>query len=515
MLATSNPVDDHTLSRANSLRANGLYGAPSNESLGTFGNNALPLGTRLGEFEIRGLVAEGGFGIVYAAYDHSLQRGVALKEYMPSVLAMRVGAVNVSVKSARHAETFEAGLRSFINEARMLAQFDHPSLLKVYRFWEANGTAYMVMPHYAGVTLKTALQTGHVPDEPWLKQILVQLGEALGILHAHQCYHRDIAPDNIILLEDGRPVLLDFGAARRVIGDMTQALTVILKPGYAPLEQYADVAAFKQGPWTDVYALGAVVHFAITGRAPVPAVARMVSETLEPLAEVARGRYSDSFLRAIDRALAVRPDGRPQSVAELVGELGGTSDDVKPLHSERLDAAYKHARLASTRYLKAGVAAFALTAIVTATAWTLRPISLSESVVPRQDAPASNDAPPLAPSTVGIETEPANKSKSDSARTAVKSARSAPPDPARAPSAVTRRTPAPASPIAAPMSAASEALPLAHNASSESAVERDPKPQSAAPKTSPSQRCTEILLRLSLGETLPTGEQAYFQRECR
>ncbi|MGB0127135.1 MAG: protein kinase, partial [Rhodocyclaceae bacterium] len=285
--------------------------------------NALPPGTRLGEFELTGLVGEGGFGIVYLAYDHSLHRTVALKEYMPSALAARTQGVTVSVRSARHEETFNAGLRSFINEARLLAQFDHPSLVKVYRFWEGNGTAYMVMPFYEGPTLKQALKKmPEPPSEEWLKTLLAQLVEALATIHREQCFHRDIAPDNILLLKDGRPLLLDFGAARRVIGDMTQALTVILKPGYAPVEQYAEVPHMKQGAWTDVYALAAVVYFAIIGKAPTPSVGRMMNDTLAPLAQVAAGKYSNAFLRGVDRALAVKPEDRPQSMAEL-GELLG------------------------------------------------------------------------------------------------------------------------------------------------------------------------------------------------
>jgi serine/threonine protein kinase len=287
------------------------------------GSNTLPIGTQLGEFEVTGLVGEGGFGIVYLAYDHSLQRRVAVKEYMPSALAARTGAATVAVKSARHAETFQAGLRSFINEARLLAQFDHPSLVKVYRFWEANGTAYMVMPFYEGTTLKEVLKKlGAPPDENWLKDLLRPLLDALAIIHREQCYHRDIAPDNILILKDGRPLLLDFGAARRVIGDMTHALTVILKPGYAPVEQYAEVPSMKQGAWTDIYALGSVVYYAIVGRAPVPSVARLMSDPLEPLSKTAAGRYSEEFLGAIDQALAVKPEDRPQQAVQLRDMLG-------------------------------------------------------------------------------------------------------------------------------------------------------------------------------------------------
>ncbi len=284
--------------------------------------NGLPVGTRLAEFELTRLVGEGGFGVVYLAHDHSLQRRVALKEYMPSSLAQRSGESHVSVKSERYRETFDAGLKSFINEARLLASFDHPSLVKVYRFWEANGTAYMAMPFLEGKTLRDILRSQpHAPDEAWLRSVLAPLTEALLVIHAEQCFHRDIAPDNVMQLPNGRWLLLDFGAARRVIGDMTQALTVILKPGYAPVEQYAEIPSMKQGPWTDVYALAAVVHCAITGRTPPPSVGRLLNDTYQPLTKVAAGRYSEPFLAAIDRALIVRPETRTQTIGQLRQEL--------------------------------------------------------------------------------------------------------------------------------------------------------------------------------------------------
>jgi serine/threonine protein kinase len=286
--------------------------------------NALPIGTYVGEFELTSVLGEGGFGIVYLAWDHSLERKVALKEYMPSALSARVGSTQVQVKSARHRDTFEAGLKSFVNEAKLLASFDHPSLVKVYRFWEANGTAYMVMPFYEGITLKDKLrEMGAPPDELWLMNLLAPLTEALAVIHAASCFHRDIAPDNVILLGAGqKPLLLDFGAARRVIGDMTQALTVILKPGYAPVEQYAEAPNMKQGAWTDVYALAASVHFAIMGRTPPTSVGRLMSDSYVPLEQAAAGRYSPQFLRAIDRALRVRPEDRTASIADLRADLG-------------------------------------------------------------------------------------------------------------------------------------------------------------------------------------------------
>ncbi|MBQ0961574.1 protein kinase [Ideonella sp. 4Y11] len=288
------------------------------------GGSNLPIGTYLGEFELTGVLGEGGFGIVYLAWDHSLERRVALKEYMPSSLAMRVGATQVQVKSQRHQDTFAAGMKSFINEAKLLAQFDHPSLVKVYRFWEANGTAYMVMPFYEGITLKDWLRDhGAAPDEAWLMNLLAPLTEALAVIHRENCFHRDIAPDNVILLAGSeRPLLLDFGAARRVIGDMTQALTVILKPGYAPVEQYAESPDLKQGPWTDVYALAASIYYAITGGTPPPSVSRIVTDSYKPIAQTHAGQYSATFLTAIDKALGVLPDQRTPSIDAFRADLG-------------------------------------------------------------------------------------------------------------------------------------------------------------------------------------------------
>lgn len=291
------------------------------------GGNALPPGTRLGEFELQRVLGEGGFGIVYLAWDSMLERRVAVKEYMPSSLASRAGSsTQVYVKSERYRETFELGLKSFIKEAKTLAQFDHPSLVKVYRYWEAHGTAYMAMPFYEGRTLKDELMANGLPSEDWLMAMLDPLTEALRVVHGEQWYHRDIAPDNIMLLAgSGRPLLLDFGAARRVIGDMTQALTVILKPGYAPLEQYAEVPDMRQGPWTDIYALCAVLYYAIAGKTPPPAVGRMLNDTLVPLTSMASlppGRHSQRLLQAVMAGLSVRPEDRTQNIDEFRRQIG-------------------------------------------------------------------------------------------------------------------------------------------------------------------------------------------------
>lgn len=287
---------------------------------------ALPKGTRLQEFEVVQVVGEGGFGIVYLADDTLLHRAVAVKEYMPASLASRGEGHSVVVRSEQNLNTFQTGMRSFISEARMLAQFKHPALVEVFRFWEQNGTAYMAMPYYQGRTLRQVLQgEGLAVDERWLKSLFAPLMDALELMHAQSIYHRDVAPDNILILGNGAPVLLDLGAARRIIGDLTQAVTVVLKPGYAPVEQYADDGSAAQGPWTDIYALGAVIYFAITGRAPVASVSRIMKDTLKPLDSATYPNYSDAFLEGVGKALAVKPEDRPRSIAELRELLGITS----------------------------------------------------------------------------------------------------------------------------------------------------------------------------------------------
>jgi len=293
------------------------------EELERHAPRALPEGLRLQDhYEIVGSVGEGGFGIVYLAWDHAQERHVAIKEYMPAVLASRDSASTaVVLRSPRHQDSFRIGLRSFINEARILARFDHPSLVRVLHHWEDKGTAYMAMPYYQGPTLARALaELGRPPDEAELCRWLRPLLDALGTLHAVSCLHRDVAPDNILLTDAG-PVLLDFGAARRVIDGAGQSPTAVFKPGFTPLEQYGELASMRQGPWTDLYALAAVAYTAIAGQAPVSSVERMPDDPLRPLSESAHGRYSASFLAAIDAALSVHPKDRPQSAAEFWARL--------------------------------------------------------------------------------------------------------------------------------------------------------------------------------------------------
>ncbi len=300
------------------LFANTAIMTPANAS-----ENCLAVGTRLGDFQITGILGEGGFGIVYKAFDESLQRTVAIKEYMPGTLSGRAADGAVQVRAERHKEAFDAGLKSFINEARLLAQFDHPSLVKVYRFWEQNRTAYMVMRYYDGQTLKDIVrERPDIVTEAWLKFIFKQILEALDTLYKAKVLHRDVSPDNIIVQKNGDAVLLDFGSARQIIGDMTQGLTVILKPGYAPVEQYSDDATMTQGPWTDIYALAAVMYFAIAKNPPVTSVARMIKDSLVMLQDGTHVGFSYKFLVAIDKGLALQPEDRPQTMDEFRRLLG-------------------------------------------------------------------------------------------------------------------------------------------------------------------------------------------------
>ena len=287
-------------------------------------SQALPPGARLGEFEVVALLGVGGFGMVYQAFDHQLQRFVAIKEYMPAALAGRADGQSLWVRSSSDEQSFQSGLASFVEEARLLARFDHPSLVKVLRFWEANHTAYMVMPLYQGMTLKQA--RAHMrtpPPEDWLRTLLWSVTSALRVLHDGQVWHRDISPDNIFLQNQGPPVLLDLGAARQAVGSRKQP--AVLKVNYAPLEQYTNAPAnLQQGPWSDLYALGAMVHGCLCHDTPQPATQRAVRDRMLPLARVARQvrkqfgvEYSSTFVDAIGQCLALQPQDRPQSVPAL------------------------------------------------------------------------------------------------------------------------------------------------------------------------------------------------------
>lgn len=281
-------------------------------------SQALPIGYCFNEYEIQQVIGEGGFGIVYRAWDNELERTVAIKEFMPASIALRDEQQHLLLRSERFMRLYQAGLNSFIQEAKTLARFNHPHLLHVLRFWQANDTAYMVTQFYHGETLKNRYLRDLTPcGESALRAMLPPLLSALKTLHDHQYLHRDIAPDNILLQQDDAPVLLDFGSACKTIGHLTDKTEIMLKPGYAPIEQYSEGRDGDQGPWTDIYALGAVLHTLICGEPPPVSVVRSLHDNYQPLAERDLPGYSAGLLRTIDSMLACEPDQRPASVTAL------------------------------------------------------------------------------------------------------------------------------------------------------------------------------------------------------
>ena len=268
--------------------------------------------TALHEYRIEQVLGVGGFGITYRARDLNLDKDVAIKEYLPGELAMRAPDGNVVVQSTECEEGYTWGRDRFLLEARTLAKFSHPNIVRVLRYFEANATAYMVMDYEKGEALKAILQQAPRPPESLLKGLLAPLLDGLAAVHAAGFLHRDIKPDNIFLRADGRPVLIDFGAARYALGGGTRSLTSILTPGFAPLEQYSTDG--KQGPWTDIYAMGGVLYRAVTDKNPPDAVTRLRGDSLNQGLAAVRARYSDSFLRAIEWSLALDETKRPQSI---------------------------------------------------------------------------------------------------------------------------------------------------------------------------------------------------------
>lgn len=284
--------------------------------------NALPAGYRLGDYQIKQLLGDGGFGITYLALDVQLNTLVALKEYLPNELAVRKNdSYSVQPKSPKDTENFIWGLERFVKEAQTLAKFKHPNIVRVLHFFYANNTAYIVMEYEQGQNLANFLKDGETATEAEIMLFLSALLDGLAAVHHGGFLHRDIKPSNIYLrTKDYSPLLIDFGAARYDLSKHSRSITTIVTPGYAPFEQYQSDAS-QQGVWTDIYSLGAVLYRLISGQIPteaterVAAVMREKPDPLIPAVKMGRGRYSRRFLKGIDWALAVDEQARPQSVA--------------------------------------------------------------------------------------------------------------------------------------------------------------------------------------------------------
>jgi len=238
--------------------------------------DALPALSRLHWYVLERVLGQGGFGITYLAKDTNLDQRVAIKEYLPIDVATRLQDSTVRSRTEELRDRYRWGLERFIQEARTLARFDHPNIVRVLSVFEFNNTAYMVMRFEEGVTLSAMLDRRGTLPEADLLRVLLPILDGLKLVHNAGFIHRDIKPDNIHIGGDGRPVLLDFGSARQSLGG-SNTLTILIAPGYAPFEQYYSDST-SQGPWTDIYGLGATCYRAICGRAPLDAVSRSKGE---------------------------------------------------------------------------------------------------------------------------------------------------------------------------------------------------------------------------------------------
>ena len=291
-------------------------------------STTLPAGYMLQDFEVESILGVGGFGITYRARDIHLNRHVAIKEYMPVGLATRGrDAVTVMPATEGHKDDFNWGFDRFRMEAETLVAFRHPNIVTVFRYFPANGTAYLVMEYQDGKTLGELIHPDRTLTEDEILEIIFPLLDGLEQVHNASFMHRDIKPANIFIRNDGKPVLIDFGAARQAVAGHSQGLTSIVTAGYAPYEQYDSET--EQGPWTDIYAIGATLYRCVAGERPVEAprragaVMRNKDDPMKPAAAVAKGKYSAGLLDAIDTSMAVLEQDRPQSVAALRDLLRG------------------------------------------------------------------------------------------------------------------------------------------------------------------------------------------------
>lgn len=287
---------------------------------------ALCAGTSIGGFEIRKVIGTGGFGVTYEAFDTSLERAVAIKEYCPQGIAAREpGNTTLRANDPEHEDAFNYGLNRFLDEARTLAKFQHSSIVHVHRFLEANGTGYLIMDFEQGQTLWSVLRR-HAPlDEVAVLALLKPLLEGLRVVHEQSFLHRDIKPANILMRDKGAPVLLDFGAARLAMEQQSGELTVMLTPGYAPIEQYS--ATDQQGAWTDLYALGGTAYHCMIGQAPMAATERIArvhstqADDVNARLQDARGRYSAQLLQTVRWMLEPMAQRRPENADQVLSEL--------------------------------------------------------------------------------------------------------------------------------------------------------------------------------------------------
>lgn len=307
--------------------------------------NALAPGTVIGGYRLDSILGAGGFGITYKAVEEPIGRPVAIKEYLPAGIAFReADGSTIRPLGSTEGETFEWGFSRFRDEARTLVTIDHPNIVRIHRYFEANGTGYLVMAFQDGSSLRDILKSGGPLSEDEILEIVYPLLDGLEAVHAHGFLHRDIKPGNIYIGSDGRPVLIDFGSARQALSSHTRNLTAVVSGGYSPYEQYE--SGGNQGPWTDIYALGGVMYRCIAGEMPTEAPSRLSAviaknnpDPLPSAAEIGAGKYDPDLLAAIDKCLSILEQDRPQTVAELRSLLPAPAADQTLLVSSAAGAA--------------------------------------------------------------------------------------------------------------------------------------------------------------------------------
>ncbi|MBL8520941.1 MAG: serine/threonine protein kinase [Betaproteobacteria bacterium] len=278
-------------------------------------NHPLPNGYQLNQYTIEKLLSSGGFSIVYLACDAE-GRPVAIKEYLPAALVIRVDGAEVQINSEENLAVFRHGLKCFFEEGRSLATISHPNVVGVENFFRANETVYMVMQYVRGRTLQFHIQRHRQEfSESFIRRLFTHALNGLREVHAKKLLHLDIKPANIYITMEGKPVLLDFGAARQALTSDAPRLRPMYTAGYAAPEQYKSMDSL--GPWTDIYAVGATIYTCITGTHPQPANEREAEDRMVPARELAAQSLSQDLFDIVDWCLKLDHLERPQTAFEL------------------------------------------------------------------------------------------------------------------------------------------------------------------------------------------------------
>ena len=299
----------------------------------------LKSGSTIENFQIHRVLGVGGFGITYQAHDLSLDCSVAIKEYFPHGLAVReADGMQVGAKSQKDKHVYEYGLQRFMDEARILARFKNQNIVRVNRYMERNGTAYIIMDYEEGVPLSRYLMRCKKLSEVEVKTVFRPVLNGLKLIHEQDYLHRDIKPPNIYLRKRGSPVLLDFGAARQALNAHGRTVTNMGTHGYAPIEQFTTQE--RQGPWSDIYGVGATIYHCIAGSSPMTALDRISAlqggrrDPMMSAQAIGKRKYAPELLECVDWMLSVRTDDRPQRVNDVLSAFNTTSNENNTILSE-------------------------------------------------------------------------------------------------------------------------------------------------------------------------------------